>query len=390
MDMNKLKRNIKIDYIYSLLTSIDIGAAIWVLYLGSKGMSLAKIGLLEGIFHVTSFICEIPTGAIADILGRKKTIVAGRLMLSVSAVLMLISNCFLGFAASFIIQAIAYNLNSGSEEALVYDSLKITGSEEKYVKINGTINFIIEVGQGIAVFIGGILSDYSFTYCYVIAVIISLCGFGISLGFTEAEVDEKNHGSITVIGHFKECINVVKSNIKIILMMMYFEIIFMTGTAIHFYSQEFFSIQGYSRSMISVIFVAASIASALGAKIVYRLQRRYGKKLIWMLPMAAGVILLPYVFSAGALSCIVFVGFSAMINMLYPVSSNYINSLIPSKQRATLISVQSMCFSCFMILFFPILGYIGDVFSLRWSFAVLNVVLVVMAFTGILIVKKES
>ena len=64
--MNKIKKNIKNDYLYRFFSSFDITSAIWVLYLGYKGMNLAQIGLLEGIFHITGFLSEIPTGALAD------------------------------------------------------------------------------------------------------------------------------------------------------------------------------------------------------------------------------------------------------------------------------------------------------------------------------------
>ena len=39
--MNKIKKNIKNDYLYRFLSSFDITSAIWVLYLGYKGMNLA-------------------------------------------------------------------------------------------------------------------------------------------------------------------------------------------------------------------------------------------------------------------------------------------------------------------------------------------------------------
>ena len=45
----KLKNNIKLDYIYKFLQSLDISAAIWMLYLAFKGLSLVEIGILEGI-----------------------------------------------------------------------------------------------------------------------------------------------------------------------------------------------------------------------------------------------------------------------------------------------------------------------------------------------------
>ena len=371
----RLKRNIKIDYIYKFLSSIDISSAIWVLYLAHKGMSLVEIGLLESIHHITSLVCEIPTGALADIMGRKNTIIIGRVMSAIGAILMLFCNSFLGFAIAFVISAMSYNLNSGSEEALVYDSLKVIGEEEKYLKINGNLNFIIEVAQGIAVLVGGILSDYSFVYSYVLSSIISICALGISFGFKEPEIHEEVKERVTIVGHFKSCFEVMRNNKKIIIIMMFFELIFMTGTTTHFYSQQYFSEMGYSRSLIAIIYVVASIGCAIGAKLVYKIERLLKKAMLYIVPMVGGVWLIVLSSSKGIVSVIGFIMFSMSINILYPVSSNYINKLIPSAQRATLISVQSICFSIFMIMIFPLLGFIGQFSSLNISFIVLAVIL---------------
>ncbi|MDU1413895.1 MAG: MFS transporter [Clostridium sp.] len=379
---DKLKRNVNVDYIYRFLSSLDISAAIWMLYLGTKGISLIEIGVLEGIFHVASLICEVPTGAIADILGRKKTIVIGRLLHAVSSIIMLISFSFWQFALGFIIQAISYNLNSGSEEALVYDSLKIIGKEDNYTRINGSLNFIIEVSQGAAVLIGGILSDYSFTYSYIVAVIISLCAFSISLLFKEPEIYDKKSEKITIKGHFKQCYKVIKSNKKIILMMLYFEFIFMVGTSTHFYTQKFFSDMGYSRSVISIIYVCASIGCAIGAKYVYKIERVYKEKLIYLIPLISAGFLALYTLMKNEGTILGFILFSTSINMLYPISSSYINKLIPSKQRATLISIESMCFSLYMIIFFPILGVVGEKVSLKISFTILTIILFFLGIVG--------
>lgn len=371
----RLKRNIKIDYIYKFLSSIDISSAIWVLYLAHKGMSLVEIGLLESIHHITSLVCEVPTGALADIMGRKNTIIIGRIMSAIGAILMLFCNSFLGFAIAFVISAMSYNLNSGSEEALVYDSLKVIGEEEKYLKINGNLNFIIEVAQGIAVLVGGILSDYSFVYSYVLSSIISICALGISFGFKEPEIHEEVKERVTIVGHFKSCFEVMRNNKKIIIIMMFFELIFMTGTTTHFYSQQYFSEMGYSRSLIAIIYVIASIGCAIGAKLVYKIERLLKKAMLYIVPMVGGVWLIVLSSSKGIVSIIGFIMFSMSINILYPVSSNYINKLIPSAQRATLISVQSICFSIFMIMIFPLLGFIGQFSSLNISFIVLAVIL---------------
>ena len=51
-----IKRNVKIDYVYSFMKNFDISSAIWVLYMVHKGLPLWQIGIVEGIFHLTSSI----------------------------------------------------------------------------------------------------------------------------------------------------------------------------------------------------------------------------------------------------------------------------------------------------------------------------------------------
>src|SRR5689334_20314751 len=125
-----LNRNISISYIYSFLIQLNVTSAIWVLYLALKGMSLVEIGLIESIYHITSLLFELPTGAIADIYGKRFTLILGRILQIISSILMITASSFLGFTVAFIFCAAAKNLNSGSAEALIYDSLKGLNKEE--------------------------------------------------------------------------------------------------------------------------------------------------------------------------------------------------------------------------------------------------------------------
>ena len=54
-----IKRNVKIDYVYSFMKNFDISSAIWVLYMVYKGLPLWQVGVVEGIFHITSFLFEV-------------------------------------------------------------------------------------------------------------------------------------------------------------------------------------------------------------------------------------------------------------------------------------------------------------------------------------------
>ena len=68
---NLYRRNIRVNYLYTFIMCISLTQGFWLIYLASKGMSLLQLGILEGVFHVTSFIMETPTGAVADLYGRK-------------------------------------------------------------------------------------------------------------------------------------------------------------------------------------------------------------------------------------------------------------------------------------------------------------------------------
>lgn len=91
----KQVRNITVDYIYRFFSCFDLADSIWVLFLVYRDMSLFEIGILEGIFHLTGIAFEIPTGAIADLFGRRRTLILGRIVGVISAVLMLVGGNFL-------------------------------------------------------------------------------------------------------------------------------------------------------------------------------------------------------------------------------------------------------------------------------------------------------
>ena len=78
------------NYLFTLLQNIDLTRGIWMIYLASKGMSLTQLGVLETIFHLTSFTMEVPTGAVADLFGRKISRIIGRAFSLISVVLLLL------------------------------------------------------------------------------------------------------------------------------------------------------------------------------------------------------------------------------------------------------------------------------------------------------------
>lgn len=376
----KLQRNIVLDYFSTFITNLNMQSSIWVLYLAYCGMNLAQIGILEGVYHITSMIFEIPSGAVADLLGRKKSMFLSRLCIAISCFIMLFSRNFWLFALSFFIQALGNNFNSGSEEALVYDSMKAIGQEEKYMQVSGRINSIIEVSQGIATVAGGILAEYSYFWCYFACLVIAILAIVPVLLMTEAPfektIKETTNVFQTLIVHFQTCFEVLTSDRRICRLVVYYSMVFSAQTILFFYSQQYFYDLGFNKIFISVFMLVYSIFCCLGALCSDKIFHKIGKKTSVIASIIIGFAIILFVFENVVLSvCMLSIaGFCNSI--LYPIQSAQINELIPSEQRATLISVNSMFFSIAMILLFPIGGFLADQIGLSKVFVLIGAILI--------------
>lgn len=373
MNINsKLERNIKVSYIYNFMMQFNITTAIWVLYLSYKGISLIEIGLLESIFHITGLLFELPTGAIADIYGKKFSVVVGRILSVIAAVLMVISSSFWQFAVAFVITAASYNMDSGAGEALVYDSLKELGQEERYKRIWGSLAFLMSIAQGLAILLGGILADVSFLYAYILGTVIQGAALLLAFGYTEPPVERiKNEGG-AVLRQLKMSVNILRGRKIVLYLILFSALVSSLGTTVYFYSQKFFENLSYTKTEIAIIFAISSLLSAFSSKAAHRIERllRPEGTLITISLLNISALFGLAIFNNLAIEF--FILTSVTEGMSYPIFSDYINSRIPSETRATLLSFSSLCFSMFMICIFPLFGLMAEKIGFSSTFAIVG------------------
>jgi MFS family permease len=376
-NQKRIEKNISLSYVYNFLMYFRVTNAIWVLYLGFKGMSLAQIGLLESIFHITSSTCEIPTGALADIYGRKFSIMLGRMCSIIGAIIMMTSGSFLGFAIAFVFDGLSYTLNSGAAESLLFDSVKQINKEDDYKRISGSVNFVLEIGQIGSVLLGGYLSDIRFIYAYIASLFIQTLALIVSSQFTEPQLREVSEKKESFIYQIKQSLIVLKESPTVFYLIIFISVVSSIGTTVFFYCQKYFEAMDLSKLTISLIFAADSGIMAISSKFAYRIEEKLGQKGVIMLLPVLDLICLVGVGTTHGLYAI---GFFYIISFVdgfsYPVFSHYINSLIPSERRATILSCESVSFSICMITIFPAVGFIGGKYGLASAFICLSVLFV--------------
>ncbi|MDK2885746.1 MAG: hypothetical protein PWP54_304 [Thermosipho sp. (in: thermotogales)] len=384
-----MKKNVTREYIYSFLNNFNLLSTVWMLYLAYKGMSLTQIGLLEGIFHLTSFLMEIPTGSIADVFGRKLSRILGRFFWIISSITMLFGTNFFHFSIAMSLMALSYNLESGAGQALLYDSLKATNSEDEYMKIAGKIELLTQIGMISGYLLGGYIAKIKYEYVFIYSSLLGLIALLQSLTFKEPKIFEEKEKTTFKDVFINAFISFVflKKKKDVLYLIFFSEGILVVGTIFFFYLQNYFLSLGINQFQIGIIMAFSGIFSAIMSYFTHRVEKKLGlKRLLIFIPFSYSLL------SLGLLSNIPYVFnmlLSGLIGVLYIVYIDYVNKKIPSEKRATILSMCSMVYSLYMIVFFPLFGKIADEFSFKVSFIFISVILMIFSIiNGILLIKK--
>ncbi len=389
--MSFYKRNIKVNYMFMFFNSLNITHGFWMIFLASKGVSLVQLGILEGLFHFVSFFMETPTGAIADIFGRKTSRILGRVLYTGYILLMLFGTSYHHFVLAFIFCAIGWNLESGAGDALVYDSLLETGEEGRYMKVNGWLEVVYQAGQALALVVGGLIAMRSYEQLFSFQVLIIAASVGIALLLKETAIgrgEEKKR--IGLIESFKsqyvDSYSIVRGNSRLVYLIVLINMLGVFTTTSFFYMQIYCSENGVPESGMGVILAVSCILGALGGIAATRVEKMVGERgLLISLPLVFMVLMWGMTDFRTAVAGFIFLGF--FDSVMYVVFSDYINRLIPSNRRATLLSFSSMVFSLFMIVVFPVFGGISDRCGLECGFFAMAVVATVFAAANLIALR---
>ena len=143
----------------------QIAAASWVALLALRGFSLLQLRQHQ-IRHNFS-------GVVADVFGRRKTLIASQMASLISGTLMIFSTGFATTALALGCSALSYNLASGTREALAYDSLKQNGDEWFYARFSSTEMMLYRITNSTATLCAGLALWLGYRRAYAIDLFLA-------------------------------------------------------------------------------------------------------------------------------------------------------------------------------------------------------------------------
>lgn len=199
-------RNVKIAYILNSLHYSWFWLGTWAIFYASFGGYWA-IGLLETVMIVTTILAEIPTGAIGDLIGKKKTLIIGYFLMGISNIWMGFAPNLLHMALSLILLNIGGAFVSGTFNALIYDSLKTERNTRLYPKVLANLTSLTLIGFAIFTVIGGYISEINIRMPYHLNGIFTLLASILAFWLVEPSIDSEK---LSIKKYIDQNINGVK------------------------------------------------------------------------------------------------------------------------------------------------------------------------------------
>jgi len=393
---------------YLLLTLLNTLAAsfIWginTIFLLDAGLSNLEAFAANAFFAAGQVLFEVPTGIIADMYGRRVSYLLGTITLGISTYLYLyawqIHAPFLYWAITSVLLGLGFTFFSGATEAWLVDALKFT-------KFKGNLDSVFAKAQvvgGVAMLSGSVLGGYiaqitNLGVPYIIRAVMLFLTFFIAffkmrdLGFSPKKT-KKPLMEIKKI--FNTSINLGFKNPSVRYIML--SSLFLTGVSFYvFYAMQPYLLELYGdKEAYLVAGLAASIIAGsriVGGFLVPLIRKIFKKRTsVMIFGVLAGSILLGAsgLTHSFILAIILLVLWGLLSAAITPVRQAYLNGLIPSKQRATMLSFDSLVGSTGGVVVQPALGKVADVGGYGASFMV-GAVIQAIALPFVILAKKQN
>ncbi|EOT43608.1 MFS transporter [Enterococcus columbae] len=351
----------------------------WLLFLSQQGMTLWEIGILESIFHLTSLLSEVPSGILADRFTYKNNLLLGRIASIISAGLMIVSQGnFWLYALGMIFSAWGYNFDSGTSQALLFETAKEIGLENRYLKLTSLLNGILEATRTLGMVVAGFFVHGGLIYTYYIQLVLSLLSIVGIACLKEPTIKMANDNKQSSWQILQMVYRLFRQQTKLFRQMLVIQLLLTIISMYYFYYQN--QLPNLKSWQISGIMLFSSIVNLLSITLSNLIGKRYQSSLIlWVMLFLSGGLFLMTALQQDWLYALIFLITDGLVVLFYPIYETELQNQFVSEVRATMLSVYTMLGSLAMIFLFPLMGWLIDYFGFNQSFVGLGSLLLAMA-----------
>jgi MFS family permease len=390
MGGEKMQKNINRLFLIHIFGNAQFHLVVYTLFLLSKGFTTQQFFLIESAYYLISLLLEIPTGVISDRVSRKWSLVIASVIGIPIIPIIVFSDSFIVVLLAMSIGGIGAALTSGTDTAMLYDTLKAIEREDRFQQIAGKMGWYGSLSMAFAGIIGGLLAAHDMSYAWWAYFVAGLLATAVKFTLAEPPIFRTGRKEESYLQHLGTSWRISTRGAA-----GYF--VFYAATIWFFFSIGFWLWQPYLElsavplAWFGFIYAIQNLIGGFSARQAYRLENRVGtRNALLIIPLGlAAVFILESQFIFG-LGFIFIFAHSLFSGPFHPLLEDYINKRIPSAKRATVLSIKNMVNSLLFMTFSPLIGYFVDLYSLTSALLMMGLTLGVISLVFFFAYQKKT
>ena len=354
-----------------------------ILFFLDKGLSFTQIGFLIGFRELAINLMEIPSGAVADLFGRRRSMMLSFVAYIISFTVFGFSQVYWHLFIAMFFFAFGEAFRTGTHKAMIFSWLRSQGRIDEKTQVYGYTRSWAKIGSAVSVVLAAALVLWTGNYSYVFffAIIPYLAGL-INFLFYPKELEgqpDENAGIRRVLRHLWQCLRdavCIVNMRRLIAESMGFEGVY---KAVEDYLQPvikalalalplfmWMSDERRSAILVGIVYVIIYLAAAYASRSAHRLSRftggeEKGSRVLWRVVFLLYLGLVPLLYFEYYYAAIIcFIILSLIQNLWGPMIISRFDAYATETQGATVLSIQSQAKAIATMIIAPILGVSVD------------------------------
>jgi len=365
-----VRRNLALVPAFTFTSEFFLIVPVLVTWYAHHGLGSSAVFVTQAVFGIAMFFLEVPSGFLADALGRRRTLLFGALFWPLSLCVYRAGDSLSSFIAAELLAAVAVSCQSGCLSALLFDSLKSLGREADYLRFEGRQSAIARWGCMVASVMGGLLARVGLAWPFNVNILTFFGLLPLAYVMVEPERDkpELRHAWREIWQVTGHCLRPG----PLLPWVVGVGVVSCIGLVSLWASLIAYRVWGLSLAWQGVLFAGFQGAGILGGLWGPRLLAHLGaQRFLWVLCLQGPLLLLVGVAPEWLLVPVAPL-LALSWNMALPFFYNGLNRRTDSRMRATVLSVSSLMARAFFIGVGPLFGVLTDQGSLPMAFFVLG------------------
>lgn len=354
-------RNIRLMEAYSVF--MNMGFVIPVLmpfYRDEIGLSFRDFMIGEAAFAATVVLLEVPTGWLSDVWQRRSCMIAATVVQMMGYAMLLVADSLLMAAGAQAVIGVGISLVSGTNSALIYDSLLEAGREGEYRMREGKRVGLALYSVAGASIVGGFVYEYGHGLPILMSLAAQSVALFISFMLAEPERRRKAAEKHPLADMIDTARFALRGHAEVGLIIVFSAVMFSATKVIMWSQQPYYMAMGLAEKYFGVMMAVGFVLGGLSSHHAHRLDGKVSniKALVFVWGLTVACCLGASVSPGWHGVTMLMIGGTCIYGMAAPRVSDAINRHVGSERRATVLSTQNLCVS---LLFIPLSWVMGEV-----------------------------